>query len=136
MEECQVLAHSEEFIVDVESCINQFIFKTIISNDCAVITVWESSMANKHLRNNAPTPKGDFAVICKKIAHYSNHGNIRRINDIWNKGLFPIEIITEDGGVFYSVPKDAIFNKTFSKYNIKMSEEEIPDVNDFEVIEY
>lgn len=109
---------NEAEMEDIKSVVSQYLRGrgAPIPNEVGTITVWESEMANKYLHSGARF--GQYTVFYKPASDYTNPHLVDEIYDIWEEGFFPIELIVEDGGFFFGVPKKAIFENRVKEYEL------------------
>lgn len=116
-------------LLDIMSCLRQHLKSTELPKEPFVITIWYSDIANKYLKSN--TPSNSYAIYNKNINKYTHPDIIKKAKDIWNSELVPIEVIQMEYGLFYALPKKAIFEKNIKNMLLLEAEESIPKLNDF-----
>lgn len=115
-----VLTPSPGELADILSCIKQFLRAKEMPKVCHVLTVWDSESANLYLNSN--TQPGDYCIVLKTKQGYSDQENLTKIDRLWNNGLYPVELIRDGVGLFYSVPKIVMFGGDLTGAELTLEE--------------
>ena len=94
-------------------------------NEFHVIRVWYYDMANLILKTNIGV--NDFSLYTATEMNYTNQDIINKAKNIWSNDLIPIEILKDNDGYFFSLPKEIYKEELITDYCFLPSEYEIPD---------
>lgn len=118
---------TEREICDIMNCLNQFSRTFKETNQYYSITVWFPKMANRLLMSN--TPNSGFAIIEKRIEDYTRLELINKIRMLHDNGLVPIEVIKDDAGFLFALPKEAMLSGDLTNVIMVEAEDYIPDLS-------